>query len=616
MKYTLALRRLFLSFAAVSFLSLYGCGSTQPAPSATQQVNTLPSDEALRYEQLAEQASDESQRTVYQYLAGLAWYEQGFEDRAYFLLRNLDPAMLSPEQRLNSHLTLSDFYRKRGQLAVALEHLEDEQLQSDLILVNNNLKGKWASATGYLSTLLGEYEQSFRVYDFALSYSPDEEQDSLRAGLWKSLTLIDNLPQPPFLSGETGGWVALADINNQSSGTVSDQYLAYLLWQDQYYGHPAHTKPPASFAALEKIAAADRPRVALLLPLTGNLAAAGNAILDGYMAARASEYQSAGLSPLDPLAPTEIKIFDTEANSITQIARELSDQEFDLIIGPLDKTRVATYVETMPETPSLVLNTLPEGRDLSEKPVLGLSLNVESESIQAAIKALQDGHQSAIALVPNSFWGDRAGLAFSDFWKAEAGDILEFSSYADSTTHADLLEQDLHVNESNKRKQGLQQLLGKNIEFTPRRRQDIDALFLAASPAQARQLKPMLAFFFAEDIPVYSTSNIYSGVPDSKADRDLDGIQFSTLPWILDRNHDLRKLIEQQGKPNTTELKMQAIGVDTYYLSQRLPQLLEAPDTVYRGVLGKLARDPESNDLERKQVWATFSNGLAHPLAN
>lgn len=597
------------------FVSLQGCGSTQSTESKTPTLSE-PSEEALRYEHLANIAREETERVVYQYLAALSWYEEGFRDRAFFLLRNLNPELLDQQQRLTRQLTLADYHRERGELAVALDLLDRDWVQTELRTSDNDLKSRWAGATAELSLLLGDYGRAFRVYDFALSFADAADREELRNGLWKSLTLTDTLPRAPFASSETAGWVALAQINNQSTGRVTDQYLSYLLWQDRFYNHPAMLNPPPSFTLLEQIATGDRPRVAILLPLSGDLAAAGNAILDGYMAARASSYQPGNTEPADPLTPFEIEIFDTNANNITSIVRQLNSKEFDLVIGPLDRTLVATYVEIMPDIPTLALNSLPEELDLSEKPVLGLSLNVEQEAEQAAIRALQEGHQSAIALVPDSEWGYRAGEAFTDLWIAEGGNLATFARYGDITTHADLLEQNLHVDESVSRKNALQSNLGRALEFTPRRRQDVDALFIAASPSQARQLKPMLAFFFAEDIPVYSTSSIYSGFPDPKADRDLDGIEFSTMPWILDNQNELRNNISNQTGASATALRMQALGIDSFYLSQRLIQLHEAPDTLYRGVLGKLSKESQGNNLERMQVWAKFIGGNARPVNN
>lgn len=616
MKNTFAFRLFIVVFSALTLLGLQSCSSTQTAPTSSNATPAEPSEDALRYEHLASLSNDETERAVYQYLAALSWYEEGFRDRAYFLLNNIDPELLDQEKRLNRQLTLSDYYRERGQPAIALELLEEPWIQRALGTANNSFKSRWAGATAQLSLLLGNYERAFRVYDFALSSSGEQEQEQLRNGLWRSLTLVDSLPRPPYASQETEGWVALARINNQSTGRVTDQYLEYLLWQDSYYNHPAQLDPPRSFTLLEQIATSDRPHAAILLPLSGELSAAGNAILDGYMAARANSYQSSSLEPEDPLAPFDIEIFDTNATNITSIVRQLRSEEFDLVIGPLDRNLAATYVEIMPDIPTLVLNSLPEELNLSEKPVLGLSLNVEQEAEQAAVRALQEGHQNAIALVPDSEWGYRAGEAFTDFWIAEGGNLVSFARYGDSTTHAALLENNLHVDASIERKNALQANLGRALEFTPRRRQDVDALFLAASPQQARQLKPMLAFFFAEDIPVYATSSVYSGFPDPSADRDLDGIRFSTMPWILDNDNGLRNNLSNQTGASATALRMQALGIDSFYLSQRLIQLHQAPDTIYRGVLGKLSKSSQGNDLDREQVWAEFIGGIPRPVNN
>ncbi|MEQ8956431.1 MAG: penicillin-binding protein activator, partial [Coleofasciculus sp. C2-GNP5-27] len=109
---------------------------------------------------------------------------------------------------------------------------------------------------------------------------------------------------------------------------------------------------------------------------------------------------------------------------------------------------------------------------------------------------------------------------------------------------------------------------------------------------------------------------IYSGFPDPSADRDLDGVKFSTMPWILNNDNELRNNLSNQTNASATALRMQALGIDSFYLSQRLIQLYEAPDTIYRGILGKLSKDSQSNDLEREQVWAQFIGGLARPVNN
>ena len=57
----------------------------------------------------------------------------------------------------------------------------------------------------------------------------------------------------------------------------------------------------------------------------------------------------------------------------------------------------------------------------------------------------------------------------------------------------------------------LQQLLGRNLEFEMRRRQDAEFIFVVASPSMGRQIKPFINYYYAYDLPVIATSRIYSG---------------------------------------------------------------------------------------------------------
>ena len=627
------LRLKYVVWVALATLALIiqGCGSNPPTPVEAEIATALsPEQEAQKFEQLAGQTRDFRQRSVYQFLAAQVWYEAGLPNRARPLLRELRPSMLEPGRALSRSLMLANIYSSRGAHVQALSELQHPDTQSLLTGVSAAELSSWAMLTGSLNQRLGNYLPAVNVYDLSLALltkttaveslkesadglTKEAELAALRKQLWTSLTLLEKPAQPPFRAAETAGWVALAKINNINSGNLSDQLLAYRRWQSSHSEHPAQIAPPRSLALLEKTASHGRTRIALLLPLSGNLSVAGNAILDGFMAARSTEFSGQKITAADPLAPTEILVFDTAKESLTTIMQSLELSGTDLVIGPLEKQRVINYSQTMQSIPTLALNSLPEAAT-SENPVLGLALDVEDEAVQSAVRALQNGHRRAMVLTPNSEWGNRAAKAFTDHWLANGGELAGFDQYDGNQTHAALLEKRLHVDQSSARERALRTLLGKNLEFTPRRRQDIDMLFLAGSPNQARQLKPMMAFFFAEDIPVYSTSSIYAGFYDSKADRDLDGIEFNTLPWILNADHPVRQLVSESFRPSPTALKMQALGVDSYYLAQRLPQFLEAPETVYHGVIGTLALNPQSRNLDRKQVWARFSGGRARQL--
>jgi len=604
---------------------LGGCASTPPEPTTPPTVQVPGPEEARAYEQRAGLAPNARERTVYQFMAAEIWDAEGQSERAVRLIFNLDDAHLAAEQRLSRHLILAEYHRERGELEAAQNHLEYPSWAEDLRESRPPQRLRWAQNKAALAQRLGTAEPGWRAYDRALSLTDladpknADAATALRTGLWQTLNRAQTRPAPPYLAAETAGWVALAQITHSRATSLAAQHAAYLRWRTEFADHPARTAPPASVAVLEKIMSRPRPKVALLLPLSGSLATAGQALLDGYLAARDSAYHPARLAPQDPQAPRQIQLFDTARLDWESIAQELQSGQFDLVIGPLDRERVTAYAQSRPALPSLVFNSLPPDSDSEPDappaPILGLSLNVESEAQQAATRAFREGHRSALVLAPDGTWGERAGQAFVESWQAQGGIIRQHARYGASDMRAGILERALLVDASHQRHKTLEAQLGQTIEFRPRRRQDVDAIFLAATPAQARQINPLLAFFFAGDLPVYATSSVYSGHPDADANRDLNGIRFTSIPWMLDPS--VRPAAEPQegaAVPSATELKMQAIGFDSYFLAQRIEQFLTAPDSRYRGMLGTLHRADTSRDLQRQQPWAQFRGGRARPV--
>ncbi len=61
-------------------------------------------------------------------------------------------------------------------------------------------------------------------------------------------------------------------------------------------------------------------------------------------------------------------------------------------------------------------------------------------------------------------------------------------------------------------------------------------IFMLATPRQARLINPQLSFYRASRLPVYATSQVYTGYPDSSLDTDLNNVAFCDMPWILDSN--------------------------------------------------------------------------------
>ena len=155
-------------------------------------------------------------------------------------------------------------------------------------------------------------------------------------------------------------------------------------------------------------------------------------------------------------------------------------------------------------------------------------------------------------------------------------------------------------------------MLATNIEFTARRRQDIDVVFLLSrSGPEARSIKPLLAYHYAGSLPVFATSSIYSGLPDSR-DKDLNGINLVDIPWLLGSNPALRVAITAGDTGSDSYTRLNALGADAYRLQSRFSQLQAGPDTLVPGDTGLLTLDPGQQILREPRL-ATFAGGKLQP---
>jgi hypothetical protein len=79
----------------------------------------------------------------------------------------------------------------------------------------------------------------------------------------------------------------------------------------------------------------------------------------------------------------------------------------------------------------------------------------------------------------------------------------------------------------------LQQITGLSLVHEPKPRADIDAIFVAGYQSLAmRQINPQLRFFNAGGVPTYITQDGLD--PDERGNRDLEGMRFVDLPWMLE----------------------------------------------------------------------------------
>ena len=401
---------------------------------------------------------------------------------------------------------------------------------------------------------------------------------------------------------ETQGWLELAQSLQSPGSDLDNQGRLVRQWQNNWPGHPAAQMLPEQLALLANIATSRPEHLVLALPLEGPLASAGKAIRDGFLAAYYSD-SSADRSK------TDIRIVDTSKESFRELYQQLAETEADLIVGPLEKDGLAelTALNTLP-TPVLGLNYLPAESRLPNG-LYQFGLSAEDEARQVADKLAADGIHQVLVLIPRGEWGDRVEAALRT--RAESLDLraLAIERFFPEDNLRQVTADLLGITTSRNRAIAVERTIGLNVEFEPRRRQDAQGIVLVATPTIARQFKPLFAFYYGGDLPVYAPSIIYGGEPDPGKDRDINNVMFTDIPWVLTEQNPLRNEAHQYLSGTQGQLgRLFALGADAWQLSKRLPLLQQVAGASIAGQTGELTMTPDGA-IHRKQLWARIRNG-------
>ncbi len=468
----------------------------------------------------------------------------------------------------------------------------------------------------------GEYQAALDEWLSGLSILSNPERSNHYDEFWQTLLHIpgDRLQAlyPQLLSDEMRGWVALAQIY-QPGNSLENQLNNLQGWQSSWPSHPASGYLPEAFNHLHSHAIQQPKHIAILLPLSGALSKAGRAVRDGIIAANYEALRNNENLP-------ELKFYDTDSTDINDLASRAISEGAQLIIGPLNKTNVARLnSDSSTQVPVLALNyidnnteteqSMPHKQSMPHNSFYQFGLSAEDEALMAAHRGYLDGHQRALVLTPNNEWGKKVNEVFSRTWIELGGDIAESTEFEPEAEFSRLTGQVLHTSTSQQRANQLNRQLGKKLGFRPRRRQDVDMIFIGATPGQARQLKPALAYQFAGSIPVYATSSAFSGQNNASYDQDMDGIRIPVMPWLLP---GVSTRLEQQITRLWSQSRGQygtlyALGADAYQLYPRLQQLSSLPGTQVQGMTGRLSITPDRK-VQRELTWQLFRNGRLIPL--
>ncbi len=561
---------------------------------------------AQNYLQLAQQ-SNARERQAYLLAATTILIRGQHIDHANNVIAQIDPAMLGPQGQIQYRFALARIalYEQRPDVAIA--HLRLPGSSVSLTDIET-----WHTLRADAFAMSGNHLQSMReriALENRLVNADDIQRNHQL--IWQSLNQLDGTtmlalrttPAPDVLSG----WLELGHLY-KASVNLPDRLRSQLQnWAANYPSHPAADQFIDELLTYQDIQL-DRPeQIALLLPLSGNFAAPAKAIRDGFLAA----YYSRSNHRYSP----EIQIYDTSDDVLVgmEIYQQAVDDGADMIVGPLRKPLLEA-VAALDEIPvkTLALNYLGEETLVADN-FFQYGLLPEDEARQVAERAWLDGYNKALVLVPEGEWGDRMLSTFEKHWQQLDGNTLEIQRYNPALhDFAAPVINLLNIDESRQRKHELQKLTGLTLKFEPRRRQDVDFIFVAAFPSQARQIRPQLKFYYAADLPIYSTSHVFSGKTNSTQDRDMDGITFSDMPWVFTNGKGHQpdwKLFTDTWQTNALPFKrLYAMGIDAYHLISQLKNLRSNQQNHINGETGTLYLD-ENNRIHRQLQWARFRSG-------
>lgn len=515
--------------------------------------------------QLEERALVQSQPAEQRRLlieAAHAWARAGEPAELLRLIGRLEAQLTSAEEQRQLRLLQARWHLLRQEPLLALARIQD--LRNDRGLAPLLALRTAVVRAEALAQLQDGVAALQTLIDVRAELGPALE--SARQRQIRDLLLAPDLlwlRPPGGLEPRTEGWLALGEIGRRLWASPAELDAALQRWQQQYPGHPGEPMlAELATRAREVIASAPR-RVALLLPLSGRLEPAGQAIRDGYFAA----YYRYGEGRLD------ISLYDTEAQGASTAFDAAVAAGADLIVGPLQKEAVAAVARHNGfGLPHLALNSAPETGP--ERPwLLALSLPPEDDATAAARLALSQGHAQLVALHEAESWAQRSAEALGATLEAEGGALLDSGSFAGQSDYSDAIQRLLQLERSRDRAERVRNALGQRVEYEQTRRQDAQALYLAASVDDARQIRPQIRFFQGADLPVYASGRLFEGDPEA-VERDLDGVHFCTSPWLLGSTEgwrDARGSFQRwQPGGDSAWARFHALGHDAYLLSRQV----------------------------------------------
>ncbi|GHG04694.1 penicillin-binding protein activator [Thalassotalea marina] len=502
-------------------------------------------------------------------------------------------------------------------IAESLLHLQlYQEAYNALVKSQDYLPSKGKNSAAYYHVLSdvqsarGLSIEALNAQLHALNFAPKTDYIAQASNVWQLLNQlsqweIDELEalKPPYFNG----WKQLLNFAHRF-GHQPDTFMRYLAqWQREFSAHPANVIL-GQLTTINNNAEQQEQNIAVLLPLSGQRRTAGEAAQQGILSAYGAN------------SDTTLHFIDTNTLDFTMLANQLSELNVDKVIGPLLKPNVDAYIaDPTLYWPTLLLNLPTQGQLQTHHMVL--SMNPEDEAVQAATTLSKHNYLSPIVFAQSDAISQRIADTFSKHWLLNTGRIPEVIHFEDASKITDKLKDTLELDLSEKRIAEIDQRIRQKLKTEARNRLDIDMIYIIASPMETRLLKPYIDVNispFAHAIPVYASSRSHSDDSDKSDNRDLTGLTFTEMPWLLkskQQNQALKALNAQIWPQRGDSLeRIFAMGYDSVSLIRKFDMFKQYPYIRHYGQTGILKLD-NNGVLTRSLLWGSYQRDKVEEIA-
>lgn len=368
-------------------------------------------------------------------------------------------------------------------------------------------------------------------------------------------------------------------------------------WLQAHPGHSARAPWPRALAALTR--ATPIQSVAVLLPLSGPLSSAGEAVRNGFVATALAQGNR-----------LQVRFFDSAAQPMAQSYEAILNSGAEAIIGPLAKQDVDALAMLRPELPVLTLNYLSTAAEQAlNNPAplqLGLAIEDEADTVVARLEAL--GLTRILVLHGEQAWARRAAQRL----QGRFADTATVEMFDSAKTVTEAVGRGMFIDNSHLRSQQIFREIGTHIEFSPRARDDLDAVVALVDGTEAQVLVPALKFHFGNHLPVFATGQAARN-KDTDALQRLRGFQIAALPWHLGASALAQEVRGAFDLGSSALAPLYALGSDAYRIAAHLPWLNEFRAFNLNGESGALNISQDGR-IHRELAWGVVSRGLLQPL--